>query len=923
MNRTTLLTLLSLLLSGSLYAQQEIILSNLSGRSSSALQGSSFGVPFPRGSVFPGDTFTLEGSGHQSLGADTYPLAYWSDGSLKWLGVAGVFPSTSEGSTLSLKVSPAPKKTRKSAPVPAGSIARQTPDGIEVNTGAMTCLFPSKGSSLIASMTIGGTQAVEAARSIMVLQKRNGAAIEEEQFTGQITSLSLLRSGEQSAVIKVEGIHKGEKSLREWLPFSLYCTVYKGLPTVSMTYSFIFDSDGREDFIKALGLRLQVPFRDEVHNRHVRFAGDGKDGAGFWCQPVRLAPGYRPSAGRVFFDNYQSYLQGAKLPACSELSASELAALSTCPVWADMRLRQDNPNSFSIDKRTSGQSSWVHVTDGGRSLGGALLGDSSSSVYIGIKDFYQSYPASLEVSSADAESGNLTAWLWSPSAECMDMRHYDTVGHDLKINYEDYKEGWESPYGVGHRSSLELRLFDGIPSCEDLLPVARATQKGVQYVCSPDYYYKVKAFGTYWGLPDTERFGFIEDQLTSTLDFYKAQVDQRSWYGFWNYGDVMHNYDFTRHDWRYDIGGWAWNNIELAPNVLLWTCFLRTGREDYWTMAEAMEKHSSEVDVHHIGRFAPLGSRHNVTHWGDGCKQPRIEYAAMKRYMYYLTGGDALTGDLMSEQLGAEKAYDYARRVSTWGAVDGTYLKSSLNDWAYYASNWMLQYERTLDPYWMERLLDSMKDIVALGSFSGRLAFDYFDPESGRFMVYLKEDTSPSEAKYAPVSDYAPAASLSPRKLKSLVGERLSRVRGDTFSTLFGAPEIMTEMRLSFPYEQFWTLADNSFRDVSSSKGGNMTGPRMAAWVAASCSDAVMGELAWKNLLANGETQTESDGTPVQEHNGSIATPYIIKSVDEPYFLGKEAGWQRHTPSTTQWLINAIEVMEWAGPYFENFSKNY
>ena len=96
----------------------------------------------------------------------------------------------------------------------------------------------------------------------------------------------------------------------------------------------------------------------------------------------------------------------------------------------------------------------------------------------------------------------------------MDMRHYDTVGHDLKINYEDYKEGWESPYGVGHRSSLELRLFDGIPSCEDLLPVARATQKGVQYVCSPDYYYKVKAFGTYWGLPDTERFGFIEDQLT-------------------------------------------------------------------------------------------------------------------------------------------------------------------------------------------------------------------------------------------------------------------------------------------------------------------------------------------------------------------------------------------------------------------------
>ena len=257
----------------------------------------------------------------------------------------------------------------------------------------------------------------------------------------------------------------------------------------------------------------------------------------------------------------------------------------------------------------------------------------------------------------------------------------------------------------------------------------------------------------------------IEKQLDDMLEFYKRQVEERSWYGFWNYGDVMHNYDFTRHDWRYDIGGWAWNNIELAPNVLLWTCFLRTGREDIWTMAEAMEKHASEVDVHHIGRFAPLGSRHNVKHWGDGCKQPRIEYAAMKRYMYYLTGGDALTGERMTEQIGSEKAYEYARRVSTWGAVSGTYLKGSLNDWAYYASNWMLEWERTGSSYYRDRLLNSMRDIVALGSMSGRLVFDYFDPETGRFMVYLKEDPSYKGFVEAPKSDFVPAASLGRRRL--------------------------------------------------------------------------------------------------------------------------------------------------------------
>ena len=33
------------------------------------------------------------------------------------------------------------------------------------------------------------------------------------------------------------------------------------------------------------------------------------------------------------------------------------------------------------------------------------------------------------------------------------------------------------------------------------------------------------------------------------MDFYHGQVDERSWYGFWDFGDIMHNYDFGRHEW--------------------------------------------------------------------------------------------------------------------------------------------------------------------------------------------------------------------------------------------------------------------------------------------------------------------------------------------------------------------------------------
>lgn len=79
---------------------------------------------------------------------------------------------------------------------------------------------------------------------------------------------------------------------------------------------------------------------------------------------------------------------------------------------------------------------------------------------------------------------------------------------------------------------------------------------------------------------------------------------------------------------RYDIGGFAWDNTELASNMWLWYNFLRTGRADIWRMAEAMTRHTAEVDVYHIGPNAGLGSRHNVSHWGCGAKEARISQAA-------------------------------------------------------------------------------------------------------------------------------------------------------------------------------------------------------------------------------------------------------------------------------------------------------
>ena len=68
----------------------------------------------------------------------------------------------------------------------------------------------------------------------------------------------------------------------------------------------------------------------------------------------------------------------------------------------------------------------------------------------------------------------------------------------------------------------------------------------------------------------TESRAKVEDRLDQYIDFYQKAVEQNGWYGFWNYGDFMHAYDPVRHEWKYDVGGFAWDNTELGSNLWLW-----------------------------------------------------------------------------------------------------------------------------------------------------------------------------------------------------------------------------------------------------------------------------------------------------------------------------------------------------------------
>jgi hypothetical protein len=151
-------------------------------------------------------------------------------------------------------------------------------------------------------------------------------------------------------------------------------------------------------------------------------------------------------------------------------------------------------------------------------------------------------------------------------------------------------------------------------------------------LASPTYIRDSKALGNYWNLPETTGPAVtIENHLNFLLDFYIKQVEQKRWHGFWDHGDFIHTYDTIRHQWRYDIGGYAWDNSELSPDIFFWLQFLRTGSERVYRFAEAQARHGSEVDMYHIGKWKGLGTRHGILHWGE-----------FPRFWYFFFGGNLL-----------------------------------------------------------------------------------------------------------------------------------------------------------------------------------------------------------------------------------------------------------------------------------------
>lgn len=647
-------------------------------------------------------------------------LAFWPDGSAKWTGHAAVVGPDTDPEAL------VPHRAAGQSSTPAGPdgdsaepIAVADGDGVLVDAGALAFRVAGHGESLTGPIrTPEGRVAADALRLVATLTGSRTARV-------RIRGAEVETPGTVRTVVRVSGTvtAAGEDGLEEeLLAFVVRLTVHRDLPRIAVTQTLVFRGAAADRVIAGLGLRVDRPLRGEPINRWVRVAGD----TAVYTEPAQLLLS-RPFATSDAYTRQLRALPVAEPPGDTpddERERRVFAVGRQNAVWAAFRLTQESDASWRLEKQAPARLAPVRIGRGHRAQGLLEAADADGGLALSLRSFWQKHPAALEVEGLDTETATLTAWSWAERGGPMDLRHYADECY-VESAYEGFDELRSTPAGVANTSHLVLDVTPAGLDSEDLWQLALERQRPVQPVCPPERYASTGALGAAWALPESEASPLaasIEERMAELRRFYAAEVERRGWYGYWDFGDVMHTYDASRHQWRYDLGGFAWANNELAPNLWLWQDFLRTGSTEAYRLAEAMTWHSAEVDRHHDGPYAQLGSRHNVLHWGCGCKEVRISMASLHRPYYYLTGDERI-GELLAEVSDAEHALgrlDPMREYYPDRPEGRTHIRIG-PDWAALVANWTTAWERTGSAEHRDKILKGIAQLGAmpLGLLSG------------------------------------------------------------------------------------------------------------------------------------------------------------------------------------------------------------
>ncbi|MDX6279600.1 MAG: hypothetical protein QOH03_671, partial [Kribbellaceae bacterium] len=472
-------------------AVPEVKLSWLEGLPNTAAV-TTWGTPWPKGSVTPDQTFALTAADGSAVPVQSWPTAYWPDGSLKWSAHAIAPAAPSHSYTL----------TAGTAAAPATAVTvKNEKRYLDVDTGVIKARIPKDGTDLISQVWRNGVEIARKGHLVNLKQDKiaddEEATTKRDLFESEITSVKVEQAGPVRAVIRIDGRHTAGKG-RSWLPFTVRLYFYAGAENFRMMHTFVYDRDGQQDYIAGLGVRFRVPLRDATYDRHVRFVGADH---GLLAEAIKGITGLRRDPGSAV---RAAQVAGTKLPDPATWDQRVTTRLQYIPEWGDYTLSQLSADGFTVKKRTKKGYGWISVDQGERASGLGYVGGVSGGLAFGLRDFWQRHPTQLDIRGAHTAEAEVTVWLWSPAAGPMDTRFYhDGMGQDtypkqlegLNITYEDHEPGFGTPYGIARTSELTFWALAATPTADRLGAMADQVRTPPQLINPVDHLVTTKVFG--------------------------------------------------------------------------------------------------------------------------------------------------------------------------------------------------------------------------------------------------------------------------------------------------------------------------------------------------------------------------------------------------------------------------------------------
>ncbi len=611
------------------------------------------GIPIPRGELrYPEAVAVLNQDRSHPLQAS--PLAWWPDGSIKWLHLT--FPLSEIEAQV---VSRAPRSTGQvpfdvtlregdnknfvlhyggnTTPAAPAHILQTSEDqnGIQIDNGPFQVRLGT-GTDFLRSIRLNGRELLTTGGDLPqgfvdFLRTEETYLVNDRHAVGRldpgvldIEEIEVQESGPMRAIVRLHGYAQSKEPtlVTLWLEFQT------GRPLIRVLHSAVFlQSDPRDTYLHRMGL-------------HLPLAGGPAE---------QVMTGGHDEEG--------------------------VHAITGAPLTG---LRGNSQFSTQIWQQEDGSPRILQEEE--RSPGWLARSSQSGGTLVAMRHMWQEFPK--EILSRNDGNNGLTAYFWPESTPVMDVRRYSNYPHRSQGETVSGGNDWVSGHyykndpflGTSRSHEMLWYFFDGPGGDGEQLAALNADFQSPPLIyAGADWYRETEI--TY-PTPDYKNFPLVADNLTNVTDFFLYHQEKWGWYGMWDYGDVQHRFragygwnlppdyllkylrmepedrpgggeldsddlilDYIpQHDWAFDNGRWGWTNTEGLPNLHLQNEYFRTGRRDIFFAAEALARHTRDVVIRHDGQWFGSGTRHGVQHWSDGHHHDRQTIQTEVRFHYFLTG---------------------------------------------------------------------------------------------------------------------------------------------------------------------------------------------------------------------------------------------------------------------------------------------